>query len=111
MYAGWNHMWKHSDSGPPSLTESVSQIHFTDISHKIGGIYIVSGRLSPVFSWGKWKQVLVQGPGVWVVYQQLKILNIWKDRSQSVVTDTTSDMKDLSPGTAKTSKTNLTFAF
>lgn len=106
-------MWKHSDSGPPSLTESVSQIHLADISHKVGEIYIDSGGLSPDFNWRKWKPVLAQWPGVWHVYQQLNILSMWKDTDhyQWWLTVFTFDMKDLSPGTAKASKTNLIFAF
>lgn len=52
------------------------------------------------------------GLGVWQVCQQLKILNLWKDTDhyQSWLTLFTFDMKDLSPGIAKDSKTNFAFA-
>lgn len=51
------------------------------------------------------------GLGVWQVCQQLKILNMWKDTDhyQSWLTLFTFDMKDLSPGIAKDSKTDLAF--
>lgn len=94
----------------PSLTVFVSQIHLADISHKAGGIYIDSSGLSPDFNWRKWKQVLAQQPGV---YWQLNIRNMWKDTDhyQWWLTLFTFDMKDLSPGMAKASRTNFVFVF